>query len=593
MSGPHIHPRLALISLLVASALIVAYGSMSSALAAGTLVQQGPKLTGGEESVKGYFGRAVALSSDGGTALVGAPHDGRQAGAAWVLTRSGSTWTRQAKLTDGEEVGEEEVSEGHLGHVLALSADGNTALVGAPTDTHGLGAVWVFTRSGSTWTQQAKLTGAAESGAGHFGAAVALSSDGDTAVVGAPNDADNLGAVWVFARSGSTWTQQGEKLTGGEESGQAQLGRGVALSADGNTVLAGGPCDDGCAGAVWVFTRSGLTWAQQGGKLVGGEGVGEGHFGCGVALSSDGNTALVGGRRDNGTIGAAWAFTRSGSTWTQQGAKLTATSGEIGNGEFGYSVALSADGNSALIGGMRDDDYIGAAWMFTRSGSTWTQRGEKLTGGEERGKGWFGSSVALSADAGTALIGGVADDGRAGAAWVFGVPSLSPEPSPGAGTSPTAGTTTTSTGAGSGAAAGQGVLAFGPTTTTGGVACRVTLLGRRVPVRRGRWAALELRWKGPGRCRGRLKLIAKTHAITTKRRKKRSRTSTIATATFSVPAGKTSIVRLELNAAGRSLLVAHHGRLTVSLSILQSSSVHSQPRTETVRLARQKAHQRH
>ena len=107
--------------------------------------------------------------------------------------------------------------------------------------------------------------------------------------------------------------------------------------------------------------------------------VSEGEFGYSVALSADGNTALIGGDRDNGEVGAAWVFTRSGSTWTQQGAKLTG-SGEIGAGAFGDSVALSADGNTALIGGYRDNEGVGAAWVFTRSGSTWTQQGAKLTG---------------------------------------------------------------------------------------------------------------------------------------------------------------------------------------------------------------------
>src|SRR5207244_2614622 len=110
-------------------------------------------------------------------------------------------------------------------------------------------------------------------------------------------------------------------------------------------------------------------------------------------------------------VGAAWVFTRKGSTWTQQGEKLTG-SGEVDRGEFGTSVALSAEGNTALIGG-RCDGYgapkyecVGAAWVFTRSGSTWAQQGPKLTGGGEIGGGEFGTSVALSADGNIALIGG-------------------------------------------------------------------------------------------------------------------------------------------------------------------------------------------
>jgi hypothetical protein len=170
---------------------------------------------------------------------------------------------------------------------------------------------------------------------------------------------------------------------------------------------------------------------QQGEKLTGAGAIGTGRFGYSVALSGDGDTALIGGRYESPDAGAAWVFTRSGSTWTQQGGKLVGT-GHVGEGEFGESVALSADGDTALIGGPTDNSDTGAAWVFTRSGSTWTQQGGKLTGTGETGKGEFGESVTLSADGDTALIGGWRDDGGAGAAWAFVEP---PTPTTGAATS--------------------------------------------------------------------------------------------------------------------------------------------------------------
>ena len=161
--------------------------------------------------------------------------------------------------------------------------------------------------------------------------------------------------------------QQGSKLTGGaEESGEGEFGYSVALSGDGNTALIGGPGDNIATGAVWVFTRSGTTWTEQGVKLTGGEERGKGRFGRSVALSADGETALIGGTLDGDGRGSAWVFTRSGSTWTQQGPKLSG-SGESGNGHFGFSVALSGDGNTALISAASDNKGAGAAWVFTRS----------------------------------------------------------------------------------------------------------------------------------------------------------------------------------------------------------------------------------
>jgi hypothetical protein len=161
---------------------------------------------------------------------------------------------------------------------------------------------------------------------------------------------------------------------------------------------------------------------QQGEKVTGSGESGQAQFGFRVALSSDGKTALIGGPTDNSTLGAAWVFARSGSTWTQQGEKLTG-SGESGPGNFGLSVALSSDGNTALIGASADNGYVGAAWVFTRSGSTWAQQGEKLTGGGEVLNGgrdaYFGGSVAVSSDGTTALIGGAVDSAGVGAAWAF------------------------------------------------------------------------------------------------------------------------------------------------------------------------------
>src|SRR3954451_1977690 len=327
-------------------------------------VQQGAKLTGGGEVGAGQFGYSVALSADGDTALIGGLSDNGDVGAAWAFTRSGGVWTQQGtKLTGGGETG-----TGEFGWSVALSADGNTALIGGNTDNGFVGAAWAFTRSGGAWTQQGpKLTGSGETGAGQFGWSVALSADGDTALIGGNADNGNVGAAWAFTRLGGAWTQQGTKLTGSDETATGQFGQSVALAADGDTALIGGPGDNGGVGAAWAFTRSGGVWTQQGAKLTGGGEIGAGLFGFSVALSADGDTALIGGPFDHGFVGAAWAFTRSGGVWTQQGAKLTG-SDETGTGQFGQSVALSDDGNTAQIGGPDDNGNVGAAWAFTRSG---------------------------------------------------------------------------------------------------------------------------------------------------------------------------------------------------------------------------------
>jgi FG-GAP repeat len=141
------------------------------------------------------------------------------------------------------------------------------------------------------------------------------------------------------------------------------------LSADGNTAIVGGSADNSAVGAAWVYTRSGGVWTQQGTKLVGTGVVGQARQGQSVSLSADGNTAIVGGPNDNSNAGAVWVYTRSAGVWTQQGTKLVVTDA-LGNAEQGSSVSLSADGNTAIVGGPGDSSVGGAAWVFVQPGSS-------------------------------------------------------------------------------------------------------------------------------------------------------------------------------------------------------------------------------
>jgi len=148
-----------------------------------------------------------------------------------------------------------------------------------------------------------------------------------------------------------------------------------------------------------VYVRSGSTWTQQGTKLVGTDYVGESTQGNAVALSSSGNTLAVGGPGDNSYIGATWVFVRSGWTWTQQGAKLVG-SGYVGGSEQGNSVSLSGDGLTLAVGGPADNNLNGAIWIFEYANGMWSQIGTKLTTNADGGS--FGTFVTLSGN-GTTL----------------------------------------------------------------------------------------------------------------------------------------------------------------------------------------------
>jgi len=337
------------------------YGVQVWVRTSGVWTQQGPSFAPGSEG-------PVAISADGNTLIEG---EGEGAG---VFVRSNGVWTQQGPtLQNANDTGV------GFGGAVALSSDGNTALIGGSLDGLGLGAAWIFTRSSGNWTQQAKLVGTGATGLSQEGASVALSGDGNTAALGSTLDQNYLGAVWVFARSGTQWTQQAE-LDGNDASSEgANQGASIALSNDGSTLIEGGSADTATApsgntvieGAVWVFTRNNGVWTQQGPKLSAATGDNNSYQGTSVAISGDGNT-LISGAPGGVSPGGAYVFRRSGTTWSQSGGVLIGTAAiDSGNGVAqGDSVALSADGSTAAVGGNGDNGNVGAVWIFTTTGTS-------------------------------------------------------------------------------------------------------------------------------------------------------------------------------------------------------------------------------
>ncbi|MFA6044264.1 MAG: FG-GAP repeat protein, partial [Phycisphaerales bacterium] len=399
-------------------------GSAYVFIRTGAAWTQQAKLTAADGAAADQFGLSVALSGD--TAIVGASADdvGANAnqGSAYIFVRAGTAWSQQAQLIAADGAANDQ-----LGSSIALSGD--TAIVGAQNDTIGSnasqGSAYVFVRSGTAWTQQAKLTAIDGAFADVFGNSVAIS--GDMAVVGAVVDDiganTNQGSAWVFSRIGSKWI--GPDLTLTASDGAASDSFGISVAISGDTAIVGANGDDIGAnldqGSAYVFVRNGTTWTQQA-KLTASDGAANDLFGTSVAISGD--TAIVGAAQDtigtNSAQGSAYVFVRSGTTWTQQ-AKFTASDGAA-NDFFGISVAIS--GSTAIVGSYIDDVGSnlnqGSAYVFVRSGTTWTQQ-MKLTATDGAADDVFGYAVALSGD--IAIIGAPGDDIGAntdqGSAYIF------------------------------------------------------------------------------------------------------------------------------------------------------------------------------
>ncbi|MEN8131781.1 MAG: FG-GAP repeat protein [Pseudomonadota bacterium] len=373
------------------------------------------------------FGASVDV--DGNTAVIGARYsDGTEinSGAVYVYVQDvDGLWMPQAKLSAPDGVNFDE-----FGYSVAINGD--TIVIGAYGDDDNgstSGSAYVFTRNGSTWSVQAKLIADDAATSDYFGFSVAAS--GNTAVVGAPQEDQmgfNSGSAYIFSRDNSgIWTQQAKLIA---SDGNFDDRFGISVSTDGDTAVIGAYKDDDNgtdSGSAYVFVRgvSGV-WTQIS-KLTASDGVASDRFGNAVAV--DGDTAVIGALSDddNGNAsGSAYVFTRSNSSWSEQ-TKLTASDGASGD-EFGYAVAITGD--MAVIGARLDDDILidsGSAYVFTRIGTSWSEQ-VKLNASDGASGDAFGYSIAISGE--TVVVGAANDDDNgtaSGSAYVYSVFSTDDE----------------------------------------------------------------------------------------------------------------------------------------------------------------------
>ena len=375
-----------------------------------------PRLTASDAAAGDEFGVSVAVSGE--TAVIGAHKDDSLRGSAYVFVRAASgSWTRQGKL-----IASDAAAEDYFG--LSVAVSGDIAVVGAYGDDDAgdqSGSAYVFVRSGSVWSQQAKLTASDAAAGDYFGTSVAVS--GETALIGANGDDEvgqRSGAAYVFVQSEGIWSQQA-KLTASDATALDRFGYSVAVS--GNTAIIGADedCDAGDkSGSAYVFTRDGTgSWTQQA-KLNASDAAAYDHFGSSVAVS--GYTTVIGAPSGDRGCGTAYVFTRDPSgSWTQQ-AKLTASDAAV---ERWFGCSVTASGDLALIGAATWWNLApGSAYVFTRDTSGLWKEQTKLIAWHEGLGNSFGYSVAVSGE--IAVVGAHGDHSpatRAGSAYVFDLSS--------------------------------------------------------------------------------------------------------------------------------------------------------------------------
>jgi len=372
------------------------------------------KLTAADGKAFDEFGWSISISGD--YVVVGAAGVGR--GSAYVFKRTGTTWAQEAKLLPSDGAAGDNFG-------LSLSISGEYVVVGAGGDDDngdGSGSAYVFKRTGTSWAQEAKLLASDGAAGDAFGNSVSIS--GDYVVVGAFGHADNAlasGSAYVFKRSDTSWVEEAKLLP---LDGVTNDLFGLSISISGDYVVVGaiGDDDNGIAsGSAYIFKRSNTDWVEEA-KLLASDGWAGDSFGRSVSIYGD--YAVVGASGDDlddntgPGSGSAYVFKRSGASWTQE-AKLLASDG-AGGDSFGSSVSIYGD--YAVVGAFLDDDdgdKSGSAYIFRRSDTSWTEE-VKLLASDGAATDRFGRTVSISAD--YAVVGALGDNDNgssSGSAYLY------------------------------------------------------------------------------------------------------------------------------------------------------------------------------
>ena len=338
-----------------------------------------------------FFGYTVSLTADGQTALVGAPN--RTIGAAYVFVKHGGKWSEQQEIDSPAGAAQDT-----YGLAVSLSGGGQTALVGAPTGDGGNGIVYSYERQGGKYVLDGQITASDGAYGDEFGVSVSLSGLGNVALISAVDHNGYQGAAYVFVNHGKSWSQQREyqdPVAPGEAYGYS-----VSEAADGLVGVVGAPFANGGQGAAYVFSELGSSQHQLVGSVVSTDPP-TSLFGLSVSVDALGTRVLVGSPSANYGDGATFVYDQTWGGWTQS--QELVQSNPSGADLFGYSVALDYLGNVALIGATERNGTAGSAFVFAGNG-TLTQQRELAEPGAEPGD-QYGFSTAVDALGDQLLIG--------------------------------------------------------------------------------------------------------------------------------------------------------------------------------------------
>lgn len=362
------------------------------------------------------FGYSVALSGDGNTIIIGAFQHDTAKGSAYIYIRNGNTWIFQSKLLPIDNTYGD-----YFGVSVSLSYDGNTAIIGAHGDDSVKGSAYIFIRNTNIWTEQSKLVAGDGITGDHFGYAVDISGDGNTAIISAYVDDGYKGSVYIFSKDGITWNQHSKLIPINAEAGDV-IGYSVGIDYTGNTVIISSHGNDTASGvdtgSAYVFSKISNIWTEQI-ELITSDATTNDVLGVSVSISGDGNTILVGVIGDDGVNGAdtgsAYIFRKNNNIWTEQ-EKIVASDLSAGD-LFGYSVNINYDGSMIIIGSYNDPlkTASGNAYVFEYKNNNWIQH-TKLSSTNINDRFGFSSSIS---DDGNIYVVGAYQENNSGSVYLY------------------------------------------------------------------------------------------------------------------------------------------------------------------------------
>jgi len=366
----------------------------------------------GEEYAE--FGCSVSIDIKGSTAIVGAWRDdsiGYRSGSAYIYQFDGNDWIETKLIaSDGEPYDT-------FGDCVSISGNGTAAIVGSMQDDNGSnsGSAYIYRFDGDNWIEH-KLTASDGASYDSFGSSVSISGDGNTALVGAPEDDTFIGSAYIYQFNGSSWIET--KLLASDSAQVPHFGNSVSISSDGFTAVVGASRHSSGAGAAYIYSLVNNKWQET--ILTASDGEEDAQFGYSVSISSDGSTAIVGAKSDDDTgfrSGSAYIYEHIDGYW--QETKLLASDAED-SAQFGNSVSISSDGTTAIVGAKNDnigDDVIGAAYIYEFRNGKWLENKLSISNGNAND--FFGESVAISGNSNKAIVGAYGEDKYSGSAYIY------------------------------------------------------------------------------------------------------------------------------------------------------------------------------